>query len=205
MSNPMFRVLSATVVLVLALLTSSGRSVWAQAVCASCGEDCQNEQQACESECGFNSPPCLEQCELAEKLCSLQCQDTACTPTGADLVGSWTNLTQTCHGSGKNPKSLHCLLDGEFKVKNVGTEPAPNVEVLFVLSTDSILDAKDIILKSVNFSSLVPGETRTKQLKMNLHQGSSAAGMFGIAFVDSEGDVVEPNETDNTVPFGPIP
>jgi hypothetical protein len=206
MSNTALRSLAIAVAVVLAVLVSSARLVRAQIECDSCIEDCGNDKSACEGEasCGFESVSCLQQCELAGLLCSLRCQDVICTPTGADLTGFWTSLTQTCKKSEKK-KSSQCSLKGKFEVKNVGTEPAINAEVLFVLSADPILDATDIMLTRVNYSSSLSKQKKEKQLDISLPQGSSAAGKFVIAFIDSEGDVIELNETSNIVPFGPIP
>jgi hypothetical protein len=206
MSTFILKSLAIAAAVALTELINHTGFVSAQVECTSCTEDCVNDQSACEGEagCGFSSPSCLQRCELAEKLCSQECQGTVCTPAGADLTGSWTSLTQTCKKA-KKKEDLQCSLKGTFQVENVGNEPAINAELLFVLSADSVLDENDLILKRVNYSSVLKKNKKAKPLDISLPQGSDAVGLFAIAFIDSEGDVVETNEANNIIPSGPIP
>jgi hypothetical protein len=73
------------------------------------------------------------------------------------------------------------------------------------LSEDQILDENDLLLEEGAIGALQAGETKMRQVNVNLPDGTSASGMFGIAFVDATDVVPETNEENNIVVSDPIP
>ncbi len=123
-------------------------------------------------------------------------------PPGPGLTAAWEELTQTCTEAGG---SLRCMLKGTLVIINPGTQPTPNTVFMVFLSEDQILDENDLLLEEGAIGALQAGETKMRQVNVNLPDGTSASGMFGIAFVDATDVVPETNEENNIVVSDPIP
>jgi len=134
--------------------------------------------------------------------------DTACTATfnltnGPDLTGTWNSLTQTCRGVGATQK---CQLKGSVQVRNQGNQKAPLAAFLwFYLSADNVFDGGDTFLKQVAVGALNPGKAQGKKLSYMLPTGQTASGQYVIAVIDATNTVLETDESNNVIVFGPLP
>jgi hypothetical protein len=122
---------------------------------------------------------------------------------GPDLTGSWTtSLTQTCRIIGKNQR---CSLKGIFTVSNIGNRDASSTQVKCYLSNNATYEAGDTQLKSVATGKLKPGKGKAINVNLNLATNQTATGKYIIALIDKDNLVVEIDETNNTITYGPIP
>ncbi len=120
-------------------------------------------------------------------------------PSGPDLTGTWTYLTQTC----KTSKSVtKCKITGELVIQNIGTQNAPSSVVKFYLSDDGVYDEQDTFLKQATIGKMKAKATKTTKLTYTL--ATSVLGKYIIAVIDADHTVNEQYETNNNIAFGPI-
>jgi len=84
--------------------------------------------------------------------------------------------------------------------KNQGGEAAGPSRTHFFLSTDTTLDASDILLGSRDLPSLAAGATSSGSTIVTIPQGTAVRNWYIIAKADGEGVVTETSETNNTSP-----
>ncbi|MCG3147973.1 MAG: hypothetical protein PCFJNLEI_01414 [Verrucomicrobiae bacterium] len=123
-----------------------------------------------------------------------------------DLTGSWfegvslaSAPRQKCQGA---DATLRCRLRGRFNVRNFGTADAPATVVRFYLSTSATQVTGPQIGPSVSVKALKAGGSR--RVKFADVFGQNLAGMFVVAVVDAGGAVIETDETNNVIAFGPL-
>jgi hypothetical protein len=119
-----------------------------------------------------------------------------------DLTGQWNSLTQTCQNTLKGTK---CSLKGKFTLQNIGLSDASSSKVKFYLSDNSSYDGGDTLLKEITSETISAGGSLTGNIKFNLPTGQTASGKYVIALIDADNTVVESNENNNKVVYGPIP
>ncbi len=127
----------------------------------------------------------------------------AAAVSGVDLTGSWKTLSQTSEGSGDD---LQATIQGEFEVKNVGTETAGPTRLRFFLSGERTYDpdfAK--LIQETGVPEIKPGGTFKVILKARLHKGDDAIGLFVLGIVNATKTVLESNTKNNTIPSAAIP
>ncbi|GEM_PF-1022297 len=133
----------------------------------------------------------------------MTCLATFTLMPAPDLTGTWRSLTQSCKGEGVEQK---CKLKGKVRVYNEGTQKVTARTYLRVyLSTDPVLDGGDTLLRQVTISAMKPGKSKSKKIKYTLPTSQTASGQYIIAVLDATGLIVEQNETNNVLVFGPIP
>ena len=116
----------------------------------------------------------------------------------ADLEGTITKANQKCQGSG-------CVLKLILKVRNLGGSKATKSLARLYLSTDATLDAGDTFLRSKSYGKIKPGKSQKRKFTAQLPGGASATGQYVIAVLDADQAVVEANDGNNVVVFGPLP
>ena len=122
---------------------------------------------------------------------------------GAELVGEWAALKQTCKDTDYGYK---CKIKGKLTVRNQGNLKAQAGGVVrFYLSSNEFLDGDDLTLKEVALGAVKPGKSKTRSLKVALPVGQSATGMYVIGFIDATDVVLEWDETNNLVVSQQIP
>ena len=121
--------------------------------------------------------------------------------TGPDLAGSWQKLKATCKGDGLG---LRCKLRGKLAVSNEGDAKAPASRVRFVLSSDTVLDAGDLLLADKPLPQVKDGRTRKRSFRAKLPLGLSATGLYVLAVLDALDGIAEQDESNDVVVFGPI-
>jgi uncharacterized repeat protein (TIGR01451 family) len=122
---------------------------------------------------------------------------------GPDLTGSWVKLSQTSEGAGAD---LRATVEGEFTVKNVGTEIAPPTRLRFFISGERVFDPVfSQLLQESGVPELKPGATHKMVLKARLKPGDDAIGLFVIAVVNATNSLTEANKKNNIVPSTAIP
>ncbi|MFZ3137286.1 MAG: CARDB domain-containing protein [Thermodesulfovibrionales bacterium] len=116
----------------------------------------------------------------------------------ANLTGMWTLLTQQCKGE-------KCKIRGAFNIQNTGGQDATSCFVRFYLSDDNVYDAGDTFLKQISTGTLKVGKSKKMNLSYSLLSGISATDKYIIAVIDEDNSVLEANEDDNNIAYGPIP
>ena len=116
-----------------------------------------------------------------------------------DLTGAWMKATQKCSGSGAKFK---CVIKGTFNVRHRGRWNVSATRLQFYLSNDATFDAGDTLLKQFSIPPLRVGQTARVSLHVKLR--SRALGKFLIAIVDANDAVMETDEENNVVVFGPL-
>jgi hypothetical protein len=132
---------------------------------------------------------------VADIFASTTLPDTA---VGPDLTGTWDSVSQSWSKG-------RYTLRSTVRVVNQGTTTASASRLWIFLSDDAVLDPGDALLKDSKIKKRKPGQGKTKELKVKLPMGVSAAGKYLFAVVDVRNDVVETDETNNTLMIGPIP
>lgn len=108
-----------------------------------------------------------------------------------DLTGEWTKF------SVYHRKKI-TIIQGEFDVRNVGTQDAETFKVAYYLSDDSVLDEGDTLIRTRTAHSLAAGESRT--LRFVYHSKVPLQGKFIISVIDSDKQVLESDEGNNIIP-----
>lgn len=116
---------------------------------------------------------------------------------GPDLSGQWTSLTQTCKTSSKKQK--RCNITGTLQISNFGDQSAPSSSVEVYFS-----DGEDY-LKRMSVGKLKVGGHKTLKIKYKLPPGQTASGKDVIAVIDPGDLLLETNEKNNVLIYGPIP
>jgi uncharacterized repeat protein (TIGR01451 family) len=123
-----------------------------------------------------------------------------------DLTGSWfegLNLAsaprQKCGGG---EATTRCRVWGRFNVRNFGSAAAPATVVRFYLSTSATRVTGAQIGPSVVVKPLKAGGSR--RVKFADVFGRNLSGLFVVAVVDAGGAVIETDETNNVIAFGPV-
>ena len=62
-----------------------------------------------------------------------------------------------------------------------------------------------MFLKEIKTGKLKAGKSKKMSLSYNFPSGVSASGKYIIAVIDADNSVLEANEGDNNVAYGPIP
>ncbi|GEM_PF-696937 len=120
------------------------------------------------------------------------------TAVGPDLTGTWSPVSQSW-------RKGRYTLRGTVRVVNQGTTTSAASRLRIFLSDDAVLDPEDALLKDSKIKKRKPGQGKTKELKVKLGEGVSAAGKYLFAVVDALNRVAETNEANNTPMTGPIP
>ena len=115
-----------------------------------------------------------------------------------DLTGEWVSLVQSCR-RGK------CKLIGSLHVQNIGEKDAPSSSVSFYLSADNTFSEDDTLLKQLTAGKLKTGARKMIRWSISLPAGVTASGQYVIAVVDSQNVVLESNENNNQIAYGPLP
>ena len=127
----------------------------------------------------------------------------AAAVSGVDLTGTWKSASQSSEGAGDD---LQSTVEGEFEVKNLGTQTAGPTRLRFFLSGDRSYDpALAVLVQEVGVPEIKAGGTYKVTLKARLHKGDDAIGLFVIAVVNATSTVVESNRKNNIVPSAAIP
>ncbi len=120
---------------------------------------------------------------------------------GPDLTGTWTSLIQTCKDS-KN--GTRCKVKGKLNIQNIGTKNAASSIVKFYLSDDNTFDAADTYLKQVSIKNIITGESSDKNFKYAFQYGETLTDKYIVAVIDTDNTVVETNEDNNKIAYGPM-
>jgi hypothetical protein len=119
-----------------------------------------------------------------------------------DLTGQWLTMTQTCKTKSSGTK---CKIKGQLSIQNIGTQDATTSFVRYYLSTDSTYNAGDTFLKQVATGKVKVGRSKTKTLSYSFPTGQSASGQYVIAVIDADNTIVESNDNNNNIAYGPVP
>ena len=117
--------------------------------------------------------------------------------SGADVAGSWISLFQQCNGT-------TCKVNGKFNVQNLGNRDALSSLVRFYLSDDGTYDEGDMFLKRLSTGTLKVGKSKKMSLSYSFPPGFSATDKYIIAVIDADNTVMEANEINNSIAYGPI-
>jgi hypothetical protein len=121
--------------------------------------------------------------------------------SGPNLTGTWTSLTPSC----KNTKNgIKCKVTGKITIQNVGHQVAPSSKVRIYISDDSTYDGGDTLLKQVATGKITMGKSMKKTFSYSFPYGVSISGKYIIALIDADNTVIEPDETNNILVFGPL-
>ena len=114
-----------------------------------------------------------------------------------DFGGAWVSLVQSCKST--------CSLKGKFTVQNSGVADVPKSVLAIYLSSDTLLDAGDLLLKQYNVGKMLAGQSKTKNVSLKLPAGTTASGKYVIALVDADDSTPDADDSNNEVVFGPVP
>jgi hypothetical protein len=116
--------------------------------------------------------------------------------TGPDLTGEWASFSQTCKTSSRGQT---CKISAKLLITNVGNQATPSSFVEVYLSD------KQNYLKRISIPKLKAGGSKLLTLNYTLPSGQNASGKDVIAVIDPIDTIVETNEGNNIVIYGPIP
>ena len=119
-----------------------------------------------------------------------------------DLQGAWVSLAQTCKSTGA---TMRCSIKGQFNVHNASPVNIPSSTVAFYLSNDGTLDGSDTLLKQYRIKRLRPNQAGKCTLSLKLPKGTSYSGLYVIALADADDALPDVDDTNNILPFGPLP
>ena len=121
--------------------------------------------------------------------------------SGPDLTGELTSVKQSCRNTQKGPS---CRITGSLLIRNIGTQAVSSSSVQFFLS-----DHQDHIegtpIKTSSLGKVSAGASKAIRLNISLSGGETASGKYLIAVIDPANSVMEINEGNNVIVFGPIP
>jgi hypothetical protein len=120
-----------------------------------------------------------------------------------DATGEWaSNFTQT----GKFSPQTSIRIRTTFTVLNQTGAGMPRSALEVFLSDDATLNpASDLLLKNYKIGKIGAGKERVKKLSLKLPKGVSATGKHIIALVDADDVLPDMDDTNNIIPFGPLP
>ena len=87
-------------------------------------------------------------------------------------------------------------IDVVSRVRNVGGEPAPDVEMAVVLSTNPVISAQDATLDTFRLS-LAPGQSVTSTRSVTLPAGTNSGNYYFGVLADPRGVLEELSESNN--------
>jgi C1A family cysteine protease len=122
-------------------------------------------------------------------------------PSGPDLTGEWSSVKKTCRNTQKGPS---CKITGSLLVRNIGTQPVSSSSVQFFISEHQD-HVEGTPITSVSLRKINGGSSKGVRLYINLLGGETASGDYLIAVIDPANSVMEINEGNNVIVFGPIP
>lgn len=122
--------------------------------------------------------------------------------SGPNLTGRWTSLTQSCKN---NRKGIKCKVTGKIIIQNIGDQVARPSKVRTYISDDSTYDGGDTLLKQIATGKMKPGKSTKKTFSYSFPYTVSISGKYIIALIDAENTVIETDERDNILVFGPLP
>jgi hypothetical protein len=120
----------------------------------------------------------------------------------ADLTGEWISLSQSCRSTDSGDV---CKLNGSLKVRNEGFKYVATASVRYFLSDDGVYDTGDLFLKKYGTGELPIGTGKKFAFNYKFPVGETASGKYVIAVLDLNDKIVEIDETNNEIVFGPIP
>ena len=97
------------------------------------------------------------------------------------------------------------MIKGKISILNNGRQEAKTSSVKFYLSDDSVVDSSDKLFKKVATGKIKSGKSKNTSISYSLPVGTSATGKYVIAQIDANNAVVEADETNNNIDFGPLP
>ena len=119
-----------------------------------------------------------------------------------DLTGQWLSIEQKCK---KSKKEMRCKIKGILTIQNIGYENADSSYVQFYLSDDNIYDLGDTFMKEMSVGKrMKAGKIKNKKLKYKMPYDVTATDKYIIAVIDADNSVVELNESNNTIVYGPL-
>ncbi|MBI5374605.1 MAG: hypothetical protein HZA77_04160 [Candidatus Schekmanbacteria bacterium] len=122
--------------------------------------------------------------------------------TQVDATGEWKKLKQTRISI----KPARYRLNGIFIVKNESNITIPKTGLAIYLSSDATVDeGVDKLLKTYKIKSLKAGKSMNQSIKINLPKGVNASGMYVIGVVDADDKLPDADDTNNVIPYGPMP
>ncbi len=127
---------------------------------------------------------------------------TPSSSVGPDLTGSWKFLTIKCI---ETRKGIKCKISGKLNVRNSGQQDAPSSSVKFFLSENNLYETEDMPLKKISTGKIKAGKSKDITIQYNFSYGTSLSGKYIIAVIDFENVLVEADENNNTIIFGPLP
>ncbi|MCI5058764.1 MAG: hypothetical protein MRY83_21810, partial [Flavobacteriales bacterium] len=86
----------------------------------------------------------------------------------------------------------------ESIVRNYGNGPAGSCKISYYLSTNNSYSSNDIFLKDENVGTLQPSSNQTITSTLTIPSNTTAGGRYIIGYVDSDFDVAESYESNNT-------
>jgi len=89
-------------------------------------------------------------------------------------------------------------------IQNIGDGDAGSMVVKYYLSDDDVFDGGDTLLKSDSLDKIIAGSVVPRTFKRTFAAGFSLSGKYIIAVVDANNAVVESNENNNSIAYGPL-
>jgi hypothetical protein len=126
------------------------------------------------------------------------------TPAGPDLSGQWPELVPSCTTT---MRGTQCKVTGKFKVQNIGNkDTSGSFFMLFYLSEgQTFLEGNAILLKKVSSGKLKAGVSKTIRITALLPKSLTTSGKYIFAIIDPGQSVLETNEANNAIQYGPMP
>jgi hypothetical protein len=119
-----------------------------------------------------------------------------------DLQGAWGSLAQTCRSTGT---AMRCSLKGQFNVLNASPVNIPSSTVAFYMSNDGTLHGSSTLLKQYRIKRLRPNQAFTRTLSLKLPKGTSLSGLYVVALADADDALPDVDDSNNILPYGPLP
>jgi hypothetical protein len=119
-----------------------------------------------------------------------------------DVTGAWTSLSQVCKSKGG---TTNCTLKGQFIVQNPSSLDIPRSSLAVYLSNDNALDGGDTLLRQYAVKKIKAGGSVKVSVSIKLPPNTSASGRFAIGLADADDALPDVDDTNNAVPFGPLP
>jgi subtilase family serine protease len=111
-------------------------------------------------------------------------------PQVPDLSGRWSNVSNT----GPSKKTGY-KVSGNLTVSNTGNGTANGVVVNVYLSNDTNPDSGDVLIKTLNYSSIRTGTSKSSTISYTT--STNPHGKYLISVIDPNNAVTESNEGNN--------
>ncbi|MFZ3137530.1 MAG: choice-of-anchor D domain-containing protein [Thermodesulfovibrionales bacterium] len=122
--------------------------------------------------------------------------------SGADLTGEWLSLEQTCKN---NKKGIKCKIKGKLYIQNIGSQNSSSSYVNFFLSDDNVYDEGDTFFKKKSAGKIKANKSKNMSFSYSFSYGVDTSSKYIIAVIDAEDKVVEADEDNNNIVYGPLP